>query len=75
MDKVDRAFNGYDPVSLAKTWLTLCSNLEKIVMQNGGNDYETQHMGKDQIIRQEGRLPDRLRVNDDVVQKLAELAT
>ena len=39
-----------------RMWLTLMSCMNETIDNDGGNDYEIPHMGKDQLKRQ-GRLP------------------
>ena len=46
---------------------------KEIIKHNGGNNFKIPHIGKSAIIRRQGHLPTRLRVKEEVLQKIIEL--
>ena len=52
------------------THQTVC---KEIIRHNGGNNFKIPHLGKSAIIRSQGHLPTRLRVEEDVLEKIREL--
>ena len=53
---VEKAYGEYPLRKLNHVWLTLQSCLNKIIENDGGNDYEIPHMGKESLERT-GLLP------------------
>lgn len=54
---VTAAFNQYDAESLNKMWLTHQTICDEILINNGDNDFDIPHVGKDGIKRKTGKLP------------------
>jgi hypothetical protein len=65
---VEEAYDNYDPRNLDKVFVTLQTVLVEIMRYEGGMWYETPHMGKDKILREEGTLPRALSVEAKVYQ-------
>ena len=53
---VEKAYGEYPYRKLNHVWLTLQSCLNKIIENDGGNDYKIPHMGK-QSLQRRGLLP------------------
>ena len=53
---VKKAYDECPANEINRMWLTLMSCMNEIIENDGGNDYNVPHMGKDQLERQ-GRLP------------------
>ena len=51
---------------LNRTWLTLQSCFNQIILHHGENDYSIEHISKAKL-EQQGQLPDALDVVDDNV--------
>lgn len=62
--QVERAFESFDPRSIDKGFLTLQTCMDEIQQIHGDNAYKIPHIGKDSILRADGRLPARLECTD-----------
>ena len=47
--------------------------MEQIILDDGGNDYNIPHLGKDKMRRDNGRLPRSLPVGEAAKEKLREM--
>ena len=63
---VQTAYENYPRHKLNRTWLTLQSCFNQIILHHGDNDYSIEHILKAKLERQ-GQLPDVLDVVDDDV--------
>ena len=63
---VQTAYEDYPRDKLNRTWLTLQSCFNQIILHHGDNDYSIEHLSKAKLERQ-GQLPDVLDVVDDDV--------
>ena len=63
---VQTAYEDYPRDMLNRTWLTLQSCFNQIILHHGDNDYSIEHLLKAKLERQ-GQLPDVLDVVDDDV--------
>lgn len=57
IDNVNKAFSDYEDNKLSKMWLTHQTVCDEILKANGDNDFTIPHVGKDAIVRKEGKLP------------------
>ena len=64
---VSAAYNNYPQHNLNHTWLTLQSCLNQILLHNGDNDYNIEHILKDKL-EHDGQLPDVLDVVEEADQ-------
>ena len=60
-------------MNLERVFLTHQCVCKEIIKADGKNDFKIPHMGKLAIIRRQGHLPMRLRVEEEVLQKIREL--
>ena len=60
---VQKSFDEYEARTLNRIWLSYQQCLNKIIEENGGNEYILGHMGKDKLER-ENRLPVSLAVTE-----------
>ena len=56
----------FDSMKLEKSWVTLQSCMDCILINNGDNDYKIPHMNKDKLIR-DGTLPRRLSATNKAI--------
>ena len=63
---VTDAYANYPQHKLNRTWLTLQSCFNQIILHHGDNDYSIEHISKAKL-EQQGQLPDVLDVVDDDV--------
>ena len=63
---VQAAYENYPRHKLNRTWLTLQSCFNQIILHHGDNDYSIEHISKAKLEWQ-GQLPDVLDVVDDDV--------
>ena len=56
IDSVTKAFAEYPREKLNRTWLTLQSCFNRIIEEDGGNDYQIPHLNKEGLERK-GQLP------------------
>ena len=68
IQSVQAAYENYPWHKLNRTWLTLQSCFNQIILHHGDNDYSIEHILKAKLERQ-GQLPDILDVVDDDVYK------
>ena len=61
---VQLAYNNYPRTKLNRTWLTLQSVFNQIILCNGDNEYDIQHLSKEKLERA-GKLPIVLDVVDE----------
>ena len=61
---VQRAYTNYPRTRLNRTWLTLQSVFNQIILCNGDNEYNIQHLSKEKLERA-GKLPNVLDVVDE----------
>ena len=61
---VQFAYNNYPRTNLNRTWLTLQSVFNQIILCNGDNEYDIQHLSKEKLERA-GKLPIVLDVVDE----------
>ena len=61
---VQLAYNNYPRTKLNRTWLTLQSVFNQIILCNGDNEYDIQHLSKEKLERAE-KLPIVLDVVDE----------
>ena len=61
----------FDPAKINRTWLTLQSCLNEILLNDGGNEYKIPHMNKAKLER-EGRLPTVLEVPEAARQHIRQ---
>ena len=59
IQNVEQAFADYDPLVLNRIWLTHAAVCDLIICNDGGNNYELPHMGKERLERQQ-KLPSML---------------
>jgi hypothetical protein len=52
-----RAWDLYNPMTLERVWLTHQAVCSEIIAANGDNDYDLPHIGKDKLIKDNGKLP------------------
>ena len=64
IQSVQDAYENYSRHKLNRTWLTLQSCFNQIILHHGDNDYSIEHISKAKLVRQ-GQLPDVLDVVDD----------
>ena len=61
---VQLAYTNYPRTKLNRTWLTLQSVFNQIILCNGDNEYDIQHLSKEKLERA-GKLPNVLDVVDE----------
>ena len=66
IQSVQDAYKNYPQHKLNRTWLTLQSCFNQIILHHGDNDYSIEHISKEKLEWQ-GQLPDILDVVDDDV--------
>ncbi|XP_021734863.1 uncharacterized protein LOC110701536 [Chenopodium quinoa] len=71
IEKVDEAFEMFDPTLNRYTWITLQSCMIKVLEKQGGNNFNPPHMGKARLDRQ-GALEDILKVDKKLVANTVE---
>ena len=54
---VERAYDDFQPIRIDKTFVTLSTCLNEIISSDGDNTYRIPHIGKDAIIKRDGKLP------------------
>ena len=64
IQSVQEAYTNYPRNQLNCTWLTLHSVFNQIILCNGDNDYNIEHLSKEKL-KQKGQLPNVLDVVDD----------
>ena len=64
IQSVQRAYTNYPRTRLNRTWLTLQSVFNQIILCNGDNEYDIQHLSKEKLERA-GKLPNVLDVVDE----------
>ena len=64
IQSVQLAYNSYPRTNLNRTWLTLQSVFNQIILCNGDNEYDIQHLSKEKLERA-GKLPIVLDVVDE----------
>ena len=69
IQSVQDAYENYPRHKLNRTWLTLQSCFNQIILHHGDNDYSIEHISKAKLEWQ-GQLPDVLDVVDDDVYKM-----
>ena len=68
IQSVQDAYENYLQHKVNRTWLTLQSCFNQIILHHGDNDYSIEHISKAKL-EQQGQLPDILDVVDDDVYK------
>ena len=68
IEAVSEAYDKYPRHKINQTWLTLQCCFNQIIMHHGDNDYNIDHIGKEQL-EQNGNFPDIM----DVVEDLANI--
>jgi len=66
--QVERVFNDFDPSKIDCAFLTLQTCLNSILEEHGTNDYKLEHIGKERMLRQFGRLPDSIPVAEAAIE-------
>ena len=69
---VSDAYDNYPCHKINQTWLTLQRCFNQIITHHGDNDYNIDHIGKEQL-EQNGNLPDVMDVVEDVVEDVAKI--
>ena len=64
IEAVSSAYNKYPHHKINQTWITLQCWFNQIIMHHGDNDYNIDHIGKEQLKRN-GNLPDMMDVVED----------
>ena len=64
IQSVQDVYTNYLRKRLNQTWLTLQSVFNQIILCNGGNDYNIEHLSKEKLERA-GQLPNVLDVVDE----------
>ena len=64
IQSVQDAYTNYPRKRLNQTWLTLQSVFNQIILYNGDNDYDIEHLSKEKL-EQAGQLPNVLDVVDE----------
>ena len=65
IETVSAAYDKYPRHKINRTWLTLQCCFNQIIMHHGDNEYNIDHIGKEQL-EQNGNLPDIMDVVEDV---------
>ncbi|XP_021745354.1 uncharacterized protein LOC110711282 [Chenopodium quinoa] len=71
IEKVNDAYDQFDPKVNMNTWITLQQCMVEIMKKNGGNNYPPPHMGKNRLEIQ-GNLPEQIEVNREIIQQVVE---
>lgn len=71
INRVNEAYDTFNPVLNKYTWITLQSCMEEILKHLGGNNHSLPHKGKKRLERL-GMLPEQLEVEGAVVQQAVE---
>ena len=58
--RVEQAYWDLPLETCEKVWVTLQMVMNEIIINGGNNGYKLPHMGKDKIMREMGKIPDRL---------------
>ncbi|XP_021776077.1 uncharacterized protein LOC110739904 [Chenopodium quinoa] len=66
IEKMEEAFEEFDPIMNKHTWITLQSCMIEILEKQGGNNFAPPHMGKRRLDN-EGRLPQLLKVDKGLI--------
>ena len=53
IESVEQAYDGYDVDILVKVFITLQCVMVQVMKDEGGNKYDTKHMGKDKLKKKE----------------------
>ena len=71
IEAVSEVYDKYPQHKINRTWLTLqcCSN--QIITHHGNNDYNIDHIGKEQL-EENGNLPDVMNVVEDVATTMTQ---
>lgn len=68
IERVEEAYEWYEPKAINHCWLTLQSCMVEILKVRGSNNYKIPHMGKDRLERL-GMLPENIKVDQAVVDE------
>lgn len=68
IERVEEAYEFFDPMVNKYTWITLQSCMVEILKKEGGNNYKIPHMKK-QRLENLGSLPDILYVSQELVEQ------
>jgi len=64
IDNVGKAFDDYEPRLLNRIWLTHASVFNRVIADEGGNNFDIPHMKKD-ALEKEGALPIQIDLSHD----------
>ena len=73
IESVEHAFDSYDVEKLDKVFITLQSILIQVMIDEGGNSYKIPHMGKDKMLKENGKLPRALKIDGELYRKTLEV--
>ena len=64
VDQVLRVYAAFVPQKIDKGFLTLMGCMDEILKIHGANDYKIPHIGKEALLLEYGRLPNKLACSD-----------
>ena len=68
IEQVEESFEAFEPTKIEKGFVTIQTVCDEILKCHGDNTYNLPHMGKDGIIREEGRLPQQVAASEEAKQ-------